>query len=389
MEQKNEMMLTFDSRSSNESFARVAVAAFTTQLNPTLEEVADIKTAVSEAITNAIIHGYDNQVRKIRIRCQVSERTLYVQVEDDGKGIADVKKAMEPMYTTRAGSGPLRDGICIHGSVYGSGGSGVKSGRGNHRPHEKEDRTDAAAICIKGGPMERTLGLIQRAHDGDKEARDILVEENVGLVWSIVRRFQNRGVEPEDLFQIGTIGLIKAVDKFDCSYEVCFSTYAVPMITGEIKRYLRDDGILKVSRSLKETAAKAYRIREQQEKQTGREPTTQEIARELGISPEELMEAMDSYVQVESLQQTIYQGEGNTILLMDKLEEKENQSERVLNRLFLEEILGKLEGEERELIYQRYFQEKTQSVIAKEMGISQVQVSRMEKRILKKMQEEV
>ena len=126
--------------------------------------------------------------------------------------------------------------------------------------------------------MERTLRLIQRAHEGDKEARDILVEENVGLVWSIVRRFQNRGVESEDLFQIGTIGLIKAVDKFDCSYEVCFSTYAVPMIAGEIKRYLRDDGILKVSRSLKETAGKAYRIREQQEKQTGREPTVREIA---------------------------------------------------------------------------------------------------------------
>lgn len=237
--------------------------------------------------------------------------------------------------------------------------------------------------------MERTLGLLQRAHEGDKEARDILVEENVGLVWSVVRRFQNRGVEMEDLFQIGTIGLIKAVDKFDCSYEVCFSTYAVPLILGEIKRYLRDDGILKVSRSLKETAAKAYRIREQQEKQTGREPTTQEIAQELGISPEELIEAMDAYVQVESLQQTIYQGEGNTIFLMDKLEEKENQNEQVLNRLFLKGILGKLEGEERELIYQRYFQEKTQSVIAKELGISQVQVSRMEKRILKKMQGEV
>ena len=207
--------------------------------------------------------------------------------------------------------------------------------------------------------MERTLRLIQRAHEGDKEARDILVEENVGLVWSIVRRFQNRGVESEDLFQIGTIGLIKAVDKFDCSYEVCFSTYAVPMIAGEIKRYLRDDGILKVSRSLKETAGKAYRIREQQEKQTGREPTVREIAEILGIPPEELMEAMESYAQVESLQQTIYQGEGNTILLIDKLEEKVNQSEQVLNRLFLEEILGKLEGEERELIYQRYFQEKT------------------------------
>lgn len=216
--------------------------------------------------------------------------------------------------------------------------------------------------------MERTLRLIQRAHEGDKEARDILVEENVGLVWSIVRRFQNRGVESEDLFQIGTIGLIKAVDKFDCSYEVCFSTYAVPMIAGEIKRYLRDDGILKVSRSLKETAGKAYRIREQQEKQTGREPTVREIAGILGIPPEELMEAMESYAQVESLQQTIYQGEGNTILLIDKLEEKVNQSEQVLNRLFLEEILGKLEGEERELIYQRYFQEKNTECDCKRDG---------------------
>ena len=236
---------------------------------------------------------------------------------------------------------------------------------------------------------EDTLALIGRAHQGDKEARERLFHENTGLIYCTAKRFLGRGVDMEDLFQIGSIGLLKAVDKFDTSYDVKFSTYAVPMIIGEIKRFLRDDGILKVSRSLKETAAKAYRIREQQEKQTGREPTTQEIARELGISPEELMEAMDSYVQVESLQQTIYQGEGNTILLMDKLEEKENQSERVLNRLFLEEILGKLEGEERELIYQRYFQEKTQSVIAKEMGISQVQVSRMEKRILKKMQEEV
>lgn len=237
--------------------------------------------------------------------------------------------------------------------------------------------------------MERTLGLIQRAHDGDKEARDILVEENVGLVWSIVRRFQHRGVEPEDLFQIGTIGLIKAVDKFDCSYEVCFSTYAVPMITGEIKRYLRDDGILKVSRSLKETAAKAYRIREQQEKQTGREPTTQEIARELGISPEELMEAMDSYVQVESLQQTIYQGEGNTILLMDKLEEKDRQEEKVLDRIVLKEVLETLEAKERTIIYLRYFAGKTQAEIGKKMGMSQVQVSRTEKKVLERMRKEM
>ena len=125
--------------------------------------------------------------------------------------------------------------------------------------------------------MTDTMSLLRAARDVDEEALDRITRENSGLVWSIVRRFQNRGVESEDLFQIGTIGLIKAVDKFDCSYEVCFSTYAVPMIAGEIKRYLRDDGILKVSRSLKETAGKAYRIREQQEKQTGREPTVREI----------------------------------------------------------------------------------------------------------------
>lgn len=237
--------------------------------------------------------------------------------------------------------------------------------------------------------MEHTFGLIKKAHEGDKEARDTLIEENIGLVWSIVRRFQNRGVELEDLFQIGTIGLIKAVDKFDTGYEVCFSTYAVPMIAGEIKRYLRDDHILKISRSLKETAAKAYRLREDLEKREGREATTQEIAAQLSITPEELIEAMESYVPVESLHQIIYQGEGNEIALIDKLEEKENQSERAVDRLFLEEVLGKLEGTERELIYQRYFQEKTQSAIAKEMGISQVQVSRLEKRVLKKMQEEL
>ena len=246
-----------------------------------------------------------------------------------------------------------------------------------------------------GGSFPKPLTLeeeryyLEKSANGDLEARNILIERNLRLVAHIMKKYYTQTSDQEDLISIGTIGLIKAVDKFDCSYKVCFSTYAVPMIAGEIKRYLRDDGILKVSRSLKETAGKAYRIREQQEKQTGREPTVREIAGILGIPPEELMEAMESYAQVESLQQTIYQGEGNTILLIDKLEEKVNQSEQVLNRLFLEEILGKLEGEERELIYQRYFQEKTQSVIAKEMGISQVQVSRMEKRILRKIQEEV
>ena len=233
--------------------------------------------------------------------------------------------------------------------------------------------------------MEHTLALIKSAHEGDKNARDTLIEENIGLVWSIVRRFQNRGVEMEDLFQIGSIGLIKAVDKFDLSYEVQFSTYAVPMIAGEIKRFLRDDGMLKVSRPLKEMAGKAYGVREALEKKEGREHTVSEIAEEMGVAVEELMLAMEAGAQVESLQQIIYQGDGNDISLMDKLEEKENTNEKLVNRLFLEEMLGELDGKERELIFKRYFLEKTQAVIADEMGISQVQVSRMEKKIIKEM----
>ena len=233
--------------------------------------------------------------------------------------------------------------------------------------------------------MGDTLALLKMAHEGDKHARDTLIEENIGLVWSIVRRFQNRGVEMEDLFQIGSIGLIKAVDKFNTEYEVQFSTYAVPMIAGEIKRFLRDDGILKVSRSLKENAGKAYHIREKMEKEKGREPTMEEIARELEMPVEELVLALEAGTQVESLQQVIYQGEGGDISLMDKLEEKENVNERVVDKLFLEEMLGTLEGKDRELIFKRYFQEKTQTEIAREMGISQVQVSRLEKRILKNM----
>ena len=233
--------------------------------------------------------------------------------------------------------------------------------------------------------MDETLILIGKAHQGDKVARDLLVEQNTGLVWSIVRRFLNRGVEAEDLFQIGSIGLMKAIDKFDTSYEVRFSTYAVPMITGEIKRFLRDDGMLKVSRSMKETAGKGYAAREQLERKLGREPSLMEIADEIGVTPEELAMAMESGAEIESLQKTIYQGDGNDISLMDKLEEKTNQNEKLLDRILLENLLKILEPAERNLIYLRYFQEETQVSIAKKMGISQVQVSRMEKKILERL----
>ena len=210
---------------------------------------------------------------------------------------------------------------------------------------------------------------------------------NTGLIYSVAKRFLGRGVEMEDLFQIGSIGLLKAVDKFDMSYDVKFSTYAVPMIIGEIKRYLRDDGILKVSRSLKENHYRIYQVREALTRRLEREPTTGEMAAEMGISIEELVMTMESGAEVESLHKTIYQGEGTEISLMDKLPEKENRQEKVLDRIFLEEILGTLEAKERRLIYMRYFQNMTQMEIAHELGVSQVQVSRMEKRILRSLQE--
>lgn len=233
--------------------------------------------------------------------------------------------------------------------------------------------------------MERTLELIERSHQGDKEARDTLVEENLGLIWSIVKRFTGRGHEPEDLFQIGSIGLMKAIDKFDTSFEVRFSTYAVPMITGEIKRFLRDDGMIKVSRGLKETAYKAYITREILEKRMGREPTIEEVSQEIGVTCEDITLALESGAEIESLYKTIYQGDGNDIYLMDKLEEKENHNESLLNQIVLNELLATLEDKEREIIQMRYFEEKTQSQIAEKMNISQVQVSRMEKKILIKL----
>ncbi|HKL98634.1 MAG TPA: RNA polymerase sporulation sigma factor SigF [Mobilitalea sp.] len=234
-----------------------------------------------------------------------------------------------------------------------------------------------------------TLELIKLSKEGDKEARDRVVVENVGLVWSIVRRFVNRGHEMEDLFQIGSIGLIKAIDKFDSSYEVKFSTYAVPMITGEIKRFLRDDGMIKVSRSLKESATKIRVLREQFGNTYGREPTLDEIEEKLNIAKDEIVMALETGAEVESLYKTIYQGDGSPIYLIDKIAETKDESEDLVDKLALGEIIASLNEKEQEIIRLRYFKDRTQTDIAKELGISQVQVSRMEKRILRIMKEKL
>ncbi|MDF2512893.1 MAG: sigF [Herbinix sp.] len=232
-----------------------------------------------------------------------------------------------------------------------------------------------------------TLELIKLSKDGNREARDRVVAENVGLVWSIVRRFMNRGHEMEDLFQIGSIGLMKAIDKFDSSYEVRFSTYAVPMITGEIKRFLRDDGMIKVSRSLKESAIKIRSTRERYQNELGRDPTFEELESELNLDKEDIIMAMETGTEVESLYKTIYQGDGSPIYLIDKLAETKDESEDLVDKLALREIIASLDDKEQEIIRLRYFKDRTQTDIAKELGISQVQVSRMEKRILKIMRE--
>ena len=242
--------------------------------------------------------------------------------------------------------------------------------------------------------MDDTKELILRAHNGDKAARDKLVLENIGLVYSVSRRFAGRGYELEDINQIGTIGLIKAIDKFDDSFDVRFSTYAVPMIAGEIKRFLRDDGMLKVSRSLKENGYRIKKASDELVSQNGREATIEELAAATELSVEDVVMALEANTDVESIYRTIYQNDGNEVYLVDKLsgssgdtvkDEFAGAREQLLNSNLLEQLLAELDELEGKLIMLRYFKEMTQTQVADKLGISQVQVSRLEKKILKKL----
>ena len=233
---------------------------------------------------------------------------------------------------------------------------------------------------------EETLELLAKAQRGDEKAKEVLISNNLGLVRSVVSKFANIGYERDDLFQLGSIGLIKAIYKFDPSFNVKFSTYAVPMILGEIKRYLRDDGMVKVSRSLKQLAIKAKSQGEILTKKLGREPTVEEIAETLGVEKEDLVMAIEANFSVEYLHGVIHEEEGSPICLMDKISLKEeNEEEKVIDNILLKEVLGKLEKRERQIIMLRYFEDKTQSEIGEILKISQVQVSRIEKKVLLKL----
>ncbi len=227
--------------------------------------------------------------------------------------------------------------------------------------------------------------LLKLAAAGDRDAREQLIAQNTGLVHSVVKRFIGRGQETEDLFQVGCIGLIKAVQKFDLRFGVKFSTYAVPMIMGEIKRFIRDDGMIKVSRSLKETAAKATAVKEKLTKKNGEEPTLGCIAEALGITPAELSVAMEAGVRPESLYAVTDDGSRENRPLIERLEEKTDYESAVVDKLTLAQLLSEFSPRDQTIIRMRYFDQKTQSQIAKMLGISQVQVSRIEKKLLLKM----
>lgn len=234
---------------------------------------------------------------------------------------------------------------------------------------------------------EEVRELIVRSQQGDVEARDLLVEKNMRLVWSVVQRFLNRGYDPEDLFQIGSIGLIKSIDKFDLSYDVRFSTYAVPMIIGEIQRFIRDDGTIKVSRSLKEIGNRVRRTKDELTKELGRVPTVYELSEHMDVPVEEILMAQEAVLAPTSIHETVYENDGDPITLLDQISDQDN--EKWFEKIALKEAIENLDDREKLIVYLRYYKDQTQSEVAARLGISQVQVSRLEKKILKTIKDQM
>lgn len=232
---------------------------------------------------------------------------------------------------------------------------------------------------------ENTIQDIIDAQNGNQETMSKLVEENNGLIWSIVKRFQGRGYELEDLYQIGSIGFIKSIKRFDVSFDVKLSTYAVPYILGEIKRFIRDDGSIKVTRSIKELAMKIKDVEAKHLREKGEEITILQIAKELNVSKEEVAIALDSLRPTVSIYEDSYSNDEGGISFLDTLSTDVDEAEQLSNKLAIKQIIESLEEREKEIILLRYYKNKTQMEVAKILGISQVQVSRIEKKILNSM----
>lgn len=234
---------------------------------------------------------------------------------------------------------------------------------------------------------EEDIQKIEKAQSGDKNALEELIEENNGLIWSIVKRFYGRGHEPEDLYQIGCLGFIKSIKRFNTDFEVKLSTYAVPYMIGEIKRYIRDDGPVKVSRSIKDLGMKIRELQREKMNKQGKEPKIQEIAKELKVNLDDVILAMEATNSVESIEGTkhINNKDGKSISLLDTLSSEKNEEETITNKIAIGQLLKELKDREKEIILLRYYKEKTQAQVAKILGISQVQVSRLERKILENM----
>lgn len=234
---------------------------------------------------------------------------------------------------------------------------------------------------------EEMTDLLDKAQKGDNEARERLINCNLKLIFNLIQRFAHRGYELEDLFQIGTIGLIKAIDKFDFSYGVKFSTYAVPMIIGEIRRFLRDDHPIKVPRSYKELVYKINRSREKLALELKREPTISELANDIGVDSEEIITALEAVQSPASIHDTLYQDDSDPIYVLDQLPLEKDPNPIWFEKIALKEVLDKLPEREKHVLLMRFFEDKTQSEIAKIMNLSQVQISRIEKAALHRLRQ--
>lgn len=226
---------------------------------------------------------------------------------------------------------------------------------------------------------DETMALLRRVKEGDMEARDQLIQGNLRLVLSVIQKFMGRGENADDLFQVGCIGLMKAIDNFNVDLDVRFSTYGVPMIVGEIRRYLRDNSAMRVSRSMRDTAYKVLQAKEKYMTEHQREPSLDEIAKILDIPREEVVFALDAIVDPMSLYEPVYESGGDTVYVMDQVRDKKNTDESWLERIALSEAMGKLSQREKRILGLRFFQGKTQMEVSAEIGISQAQVSRLEK----------
>lgn len=230
---------------------------------------------------------------------------------------------------------------------------------------------------------DKKLELIKRAHNGDKAARDEMIQGNLKLVLSVIQRFSNRGEPLDDLFQVGCMGLIKAIDNFNTDLQVRFSTYAVPMIIGEVRRYLRDNNSVRVSRSLRDTAYKAIQVRERLSNELNREPRVEEIAKELDINKEDVVIALEAIVEPVSLYEPVYNESGDAIYVMDQIGDR-NTPDSWMDEIMIRDSIKKLSQREKNILNLRFMLGKTQTEVAKEIGISQAQVSRLEKSALKR-----